>query len=168
MLLYRQYHRQLNAYCTALTNNADDAKDLMSSVIEIAFTRFHELREVSKFKYFLFGVASRLVNNERRKMSAKVFVSEETLHQVKDPRESADAVADHFYLHRALQKLSNDMREAVTLFELQGFSIREIAGIQNTNENTVKTRLQRGREKLKELLNPEIKTDQTQIKYGTR
>lgn len=168
MMLYRQYHRQLNAYCTALTNQADDAKDLMSATIEVAFTRFGELREVSKFKYFLFGIASRLVNNERRKKTGKIFVAEEALLQIGDQHHAADAGADHHFLHKALQVLSNEMREALILFELQGFTIKEIADIQKTNDNTVKTRLQRGREKLKQLLDPGTKTDQTQMKYGTR
>lgn len=167
-MLYRQYHRQLNAYCMALTDQQEDARDLMSATIEIAYTRFAELREVSKFKFFLFGIASRLVNNERRKKSTKIFVAEETLHHLKDQHNAADANADHHFLHKALQQLGSDMREALILFELQGFTIKEIAGIQKTNENTVKTRLQRGREKLMELLNPGTTTDKTQMKYGTK
>ncbi len=168
LVLYGQYHRQLNAYCMALTNYEDDAKDLMSATIEIAYTKFHELKDAEKFKYYLFGIASRLINNERRKWSSKIFVAAESLMHLKDQHANADAKADHFFLHRALRQLNNEMREAVTLFELQGFSIREIAEIQGTNENTVKTRLQRGREKLKQLLNPDVEADKTQIKYGTR
>lgn len=168
MLLYRQCHRQLNAYCIALANDREDARDLMSLTIEIAYTKFGELKDEGKFKYYLFGIASRLINNERRKMNAKIFVDTDHIVNIKDLHTGADETIDHYFLHRALQRLSNDMREAIVLFELQGFSIKEIAEIQLTNENTVKTRLQRGREKLKELLNPAINTEKPRIRYGTR
>ena len=168
MQLYAPCHKQLNAYCIALARDRDDALDLMSATIEIAFTKFSELKEEQKFKYFLFGIASRLINNERRKASIKVFVATDYLLNLKDHNQSADAGIDVYYLQRALQQLSSDMREAIILFELQGFSIKEIAEIQNTKENTVKTRLVRGREKLKALLNPETTKENTNLRYGTR
>jgi RNA polymerase sigma-70 factor (ECF subfamily) len=168
MQLYAPCHKQLNAYCIALAKDREDALDLMSATIEIAFTKFSELKEAQKFKYFLFGIASRLINNERRKASAKIFVVTDYLLNIKDNNHHADAGIDTYYLQKALQKLNTDMREAIVLFELQGFSIKEIADIQNTNENTIKTRLLRGREKLKALLNPETTKENTNLKYGTR
>lgn len=168
MLLYEQCHKQLNAYCIALTNNRDDASDLMSATIEIAFTKFERLKVEDKFKYFLFGIASRITNNERRKMSTKIFVAAEALLYIKDQQHTAEITADYYYLHKALQKLNTEMRDAIVLFELQGFSIKEIAEIQNTNDNTIKTRLLRGREKLKALLNPETTKENTSLKYGSR
>lgn len=168
MQLYAPCHKQLNAYCIALAKDREDALDLMSATIEIAFTKFSELKEEQKFKYFLFGIASRLINNERRKASDKVFVATDYLLNINDNNHRADAGIDSYYLQKALQKLNTDMREAIVLFELQGFSIKEIAEIQNTNENTIKTRLVRGREKLKALLNPETTKENTNLKYGTR
>ena len=153
MQLYAPCHKQLNAYCIALAKDREDALDLMSATIEIAFTKFSELKEAQKFKYFLFGIASRLINNERRKASAKIFVVTDYLLNIKDNNHHADAGIDTYYLQKALQKLNTDMREAI---------------VQNTNENTIKTRLLRGREKLKALLNPETTKENTNIKYGTR
>jgi RNA polymerase sigma factor (sigma-70 family) len=55
-------------------------------------------------------------------------------------------------LYEAMNELPRAQREAISLFEISGFSIKEVAEIQGTNENTVKTRLRRGRDKLSELL----------------
>ena len=69
MLLYKQYHRQLNAYCIALTNTRDDAKDLMSATIEIAYTKFNELKEEDRVKIseYARALSSMRVQEEKRK-----------------------------------------------------------------------------------------------------
>jgi RNA polymerase sigma-70 factor (ECF subfamily) len=126
----------------------------MGSTLEIAFKKFETLKDRSKFKYFIFGIASRITNNERRKWSNKIFVSDDNLNKQRSTIQDSDQSADYFFLHQALQQLKQSTREAIVLFELEGFSIKEIAEIQNTNENTVKTRLSRGRAELKAILNP--------------
>lgn len=138
----------------ALSKNEDDAKDLMGNTLEIAFKKFETLKDRSKFKYFIFGIASRITNNERRKWSNKIFVSDANLNKQISTIQDSDQGADYYFLHQALQQLKQSTREAIVLFELEGFSIKEIAEIQNTNENTIKTRLSRGRAELKAILNP--------------
>ena len=138
----------------ALSKSEDDAKDLMGNTLEIAFKKFETLKDRTKFKYFIFGIASRITNNERRKWSNKTFVSDANLNMQISTIQDSDQSADYYFLHQALQQLKQSTREAIVLFELEGFSIKEIAEIQNTNENTIKTRLSRGRAELKGILNP--------------
>jgi RNA polymerase sigma-70 factor (ECF subfamily) len=54
-----------------------------------------------------------------------------------------------------------EQREAIILFEIAGFSIKEIVVIQNASESAVKQRLKRGREKLVEIL-----TYESSLKMG--
>jgi RNA polymerase sigma factor (sigma-70 family) len=61
-------------------------------------------------------------------------------------RETKEAV------HRALQKLSPDLREAVILRDLQDMDYREIATVLRVPEGTVKSRINRGRAELARLL----------------
>lgn len=157
MTCYKSNHRQLNAYCLAISNNLDDAKDLMSNTLEIAFKKFETLKDKTQFKYYLFAIASRLRNNEKRKSLNKTFVSEEFLMNISHKENETDRLVDLHFLHQALQSIDTESREALILFEIEGFSIKEIAEIQNLNENTIKSRLSRGREKLKTVLNPDYK-----------
>jgi len=55
-------------------------------------------------------------------------------------------------LSKAIQTLPEEMRAAVVLRDVQGFSYEEIASILSTNVGTVKSRISRGREKLREIL----------------
>ena len=57
---------------------------------------------------------------------------------------------------QALFQLPHKYREVLILHYYADYSIKEIAHILKTNENTVKTRLKRAREKLKPLLQEEV------------
>ena len=55
-------------------------------------------------------------------------------------------------LHRAIQQLRLEYREAICLHYLEGLSVKEISDVLGRNENTVKIHLARGREKLRKFL----------------
>ena len=55
-------------------------------------------------------------------------------------------------LHTAIQQLRLEYREVICLHYLEGLSVTDIAAILGRNENTVKTHLARGREKLRKFL----------------
>ncbi len=65
---------------------------------------------------------------------------------------SADSSFEHQSLYLALRTLPPKERSAITLFYLNGYSIKEIATITETSEDAVKKQLSRGRDKLKERL----------------
>ena len=52
------------------------------------------------------------------------------------------------FLHQALALLPDAQREAVILFEISGFNLKEVAEIQEASLSAVKQRLKRGRERL--------------------
>jgi RNA polymerase sigma-70 factor (ECF subfamily) len=73
---------------------------------------------------------------------------------------------DLHLLHLALDKLSEKEKEGIILFEISGFSIKEIAEIQQESESAIKTRLSRSRQKLKQILEdevPELSTKKTPL-----
>ena len=55
-------------------------------------------------------------------------------------------------LHKAIQQLRLEYREAICLYYLEGLSVKDISVILGRNENTIKTHLARGREKLRKFL----------------
>ena len=61
-------------------------------------------------------------------------------------------------LERAIAELPEDMRAAVVLRDIQGLAYDEIASALNVNVGTVKSRISRGRERLREKLSahPEL------------
>jgi RNA polymerase sigma-70 factor (ECF subfamily) len=65
---------------------------------------------------------------------------------------AADSSFEHQDLYLALRTLPPKERSSITLFYLNGYSVKEIAQITETSEDAVKKQLSRGRDKLKERL----------------
>ena len=62
---------------------------------------------------------------------------------------AADSSFEHQDLYLALRTLPPKERSAITLFYLNGYSIKEIAAITDASQDAVKQQLSRGRDKLK-------------------
>ena len=65
---------------------------------------------------------------------------------------TADNAFEHQELYLALRTLPPKERSAITLFYLNGYSIKEVAVITETSEDAVKKQLSRGRDKLRQEL----------------
>ncbi|WP_289291998.1 RNA polymerase sigma factor, partial [Sporofaciens musculi] len=66
--------------------------------------------------------------------------------------DKADVPRDDREFYRLIGELNEDYRTIFLLYYGEGFHTREIAQILEVNENTVKSKLRRGREKLKQVL----------------
>ncbi|MBR4515850.1 MAG: sigma-70 family RNA polymerase sigma factor, partial [Bacteroidaceae bacterium] len=67
--------------------------------------------------------------------------------------QAEDGGEHHQDLYLALSTLPPKERSAITLFYLNGYSIREIAAITEASQDAVKQQLSRGRETLRKTLN---------------
>ena len=65
---------------------------------------------------------------------------------------SAESSMKVQFLHWCLSHLPDTQKEALVLYEIVGFSVREIAISLTVSEENVKKRLSRGRKKLKEIV----------------
>ncbi len=149
-------------FSLGLTSDPDEAADLMSDTIIAAQKSFRNLRSEQAFKSFLFTIAHRLYRRRtwRRRIFGKL---EEAAHIQADlARESR---YDLELLLAVLSTLPEKQREAILLFDISGFSIEEIQGIQGGSISAVKVRLFRGRETLRKKLleDPQRETPSTPL-----
>jgi RNA polymerase sigma-70 factor (ECF subfamily) len=63
-----------------------------------------------------------------------------------------DVMLDITFLRQSMNELSDDYKETLVLFEIEGFSRKEISHILGVSEETIKSRLFRARKKLAELM----------------
>ena len=167
--IVHQYHRRIYNLCYRFAGSADDAQDLTQEVF-IKMYRTLGSYDVDRgaFQTWVTTVTRNLlVDHFRRSKQDRVTDSldvptsehEDAMplsERIEDKgpapdanvqsRETRDAV------HRALQKLSPELREAVVLRDLQDMDYREIAAVLRVPEGTVKSRINRGRAELARLL----------------
>lgn len=148
LALLEPVHQSLSDYCRAMQHNQHDAEDLLSDTLLVAFENLDKLRDRSAFRSYLFGIACRLSKKRFRNEKKKGVWNEEQMQNNASNLPSPDSLPDVKVLYSALNELPEKQKEALVLFEISGFSIREIAAIQNSSESAIKQRLKRGREKL--------------------
>jgi RNA polymerase sigma-70 factor, ECF subfamily len=144
--------QKLERYASAMARNREDARDLVSETILIAYQNFESIKKRESFMYYLFTIASRL--HRRRLWKSRIFSPLEVDKTENFPSlsSSPESGADVHFLYAALDKLPDKQREAIVLFELSGFSIEEVRQVQGGTLSGVKSRLKRGREQLTALL----------------
>lgn len=160
MELYTPNHNRFERFCKARVYGEMDYKDLMHDTVVIAFQKFDASSESAGFLSFLFGIAIRvLANNKRRK-------DKDAIHQ--DLIKRGDVFYDHNVqkeeieqLYSALNELPEIQKESIILFEIVGYSIKEIAALHQVSENVVKQRLFRGRNQLKVILTRQLEIIKT-------
>ncbi|MEO8100685.1 MAG: RNA polymerase sigma factor [Acidobacteriota bacterium] len=111
-------------------------------------------RTRGSLRTFLFGVTRHLVYRQWRNSQRLVPVDglfEDELGSYSPDLTSGSTAT---IVREAVQALPALQREAVLLFEYEGFTLEEIASIANVDVGTVKSRLHRAREKLRQVLAP--------------
>jgi len=149
--LYQQSHARLTRYVQSVVYNKDDVKDIISETVLKVYERFELIEKRESFIYYLFKTASRLITLLHKKNNRFTEYDEETLLIAATDIDTAKTleVKD---LYKALSRLSLPVREAIVLFEIEGFSQEEICSIQGGTLSGVKSRISRGRETLKKLI----------------
>lgn len=158
MGLYSKSHIRLTRYVQAAVYDTDDAKDIINETILRAYEKFETLEKKESFIYYLFKTASRLITALHKRKHRYTTYDEELIGTGLNTDIHTASNFTVKELYQALSQLSLPTREAIILFEIEGFSQEEICRIQGGSLSGVKSRISRGRAVLKKIL-----TDTDQI-----
>lgn len=131
---------------TLLHEDADCADAIQEAIVK-AFTKIDTLREPAYAKTWLIRILMNECYALMRKNRHTISLEE----QEWNPPTSEEA-HDYSDLYEAISSLPKDTAITVTLYYLEGYSIREVAELLDSNESTIKSRLSRARKKLRSVL----------------
>lgn len=130
--------------------NDDDVNEAVQETIIKAYSSIKKIREEKYFKTWIIKILINQCNNIYKKNKKNDYIEcEETIKEDKDSLKQKINDLDFFIL---IKNLNYDERIAVTLFYLDGLSIKEISKILKQPNGTIKTRISRARKKIKNLL----------------
>ena len=153
--LLEPIHKQAVATARRLCRSSAEGDDLFQDTVLRAFEKLHTLRDESKFRSWFYAT---LLSRHRTRMRASFWrrwIPWETAFPDglepagEDGTEWGIRAGGAARARRALESLPVDQRQAIVLFDLDGFSIEEVARMQRASVPAVKSRLARGRERLR-------------------
>jgi RNA polymerase sigma-70 factor, ECF subfamily len=150
------YLPNLRAFAVSLCGNADLADDIVQEALLKAWSHLSSFTEGTNLRAWLFTILRNTYYSHlrRRRNDAAVSLDDDAALAVAHPPEQLPWM-DTKDLAKALGELSPDQREAIILVGAEGFSYEETAEIMGTAVGTVKSRVNRARNRLLELLEPQ-------------
>ena len=152
MSYYEPVHARFERFCKARVYGEMDFKDLMHDTLVVAYEKFDKVQHADTFLYYLFGITIRLLANANRKKQALLTRDGDLLSLELTVRNLSEQQFEHEQLYAALALLPEIQKESLVLYEISGFSVKEIAKIHECTEDAVKQRLSRGRKTLIQIL----------------
>jgi RNA polymerase sigma-70 factor (ECF subfamily) len=149
----------LRAFAISLSGNPDRADDLVQDTLVKAWTHLDRFQEGTNLNAWLFTILRNTFFSDHRKRSREVEDVDGiyTSRLVTVPEQAGHMDLGDF--RTALMKLPEDQREALLLVGAQGFAYEEAAQICGCAVGTIKSRVNRARVRLAELLSFEDITD---------
>ncbi len=157
--LAAENERQVYTVCFHMMGNREDAQDCAQETMLRAFRAFDSFRGDASFSTWITRIAMNVCTDALRKRRNAVSLDALREEQGFDPPDAAPTAYARMeekerlrLLRQALSLLPPDMREMIVLRDMQGKSYDEIAEILNLPLGTVKSRINRAREKLSAVL----------------
>ena len=151
--LFDEHFDAVTGYAMRRTSPAD-AADVVAETMLIAWRRIGEVPAPPATRAWLYGVARRVLANQRRGATRRVALSQrlafdlEAMRATRTPDHAA-AYAQNDRTRRALDALNDEDRELLLLSAWEGLSPAEIAVVFGIPAATARTRLHRARARLR-------------------
>ena len=143
----------LRRYARALTRNAEQADDLVQDCLERVLSRRHLWNEDGNTRAWLFTIMHNIHANDTRRRGSRpvsVPIDDQDGHHARPA--SQDSRIAGLELAAALERLPEEQRQVILLVALEGMSYGEVAETVGVAQGTVMSRLSRGRERLRRLM----------------
>lgn len=146
--------QEMYRVAASLLRNEHDRQDAVQECIWKGWKNLPRLRDETLFRAWLMRILINECKSIGRRAAREVVMAETA-----DQAACGDAYAQRLRdeaLHSAVMALPPKLRLAVTLYYMDGFSLRETARALRVPEGTVKSRLDQARKKLKSSLEGEV------------
>ncbi|NOU01090.1 MAG: RNA polymerase sigma factor RpoE [Gallionella sp.] len=170
-LLVTKYQRKLGRLISRFVRDPGEVEDVTQEAFIKAYRALPTFRGDSAFYTWLYRIGintakNHLLANKRRAPTSTPFDAEESesfeeaslLREVNTPENELMSKQVVDVVQRSLQQLPEDLRNALTLREIEGLSYEEIASAMNCPVGTVRSRIFRAREAVAENLRPLLET----------
>jgi RNA polymerase sigma-70 factor (ECF subfamily) len=150
--LYGNYHQRLSRLLTRMSVRREDIEEVVNDTFWVVWTKAGEFRGASQLSTWIIGIAYRRALNALRRAKLRPVADHEFDEDSVSVESTEKDETNQQWLALGLERLPVEQRMALELTYTLGHSCEEVAAILDCPVNTVKTRLFRARETLKQVL----------------
>jgi len=167
--LIKDYKKTAYNIAFGVLRNVEDAEDASQEALIKVYKSIQNFNMQSSFKSWMYRiVVNTCIDFKRKKNINAVSIDEnidlggnkEFKREIADDSNNPDALVEQNFNNKlikdAVNKLEDDFKMIIILRDIQGFSYIEISEMLSCNLGTVKSRLNRARKNLKEILKNEF------------
>jgi len=166
--LITEYKKIAYNIALRILKNKEDAEDISQEALIKVFRSINQFNMMSSFKTWLYRIVVNTCLDFKRTQKALVISVDQPIQSghneffvdIQDDRPSPEEIAQSKQTQKVIvdtiDKLEEDFRNVIILRDINGFSYEEISEILSCNIGTVKSRISRGRQRLKEMLETKI------------
>lgn len=150
-LLYNRYKKRLYNFILRLSGDSMVAEDITQNVFLKLYENFDKLKDPESANFWIFRSARNEYYNYYNKNKRNIEITEPLLNSEKDEFELESYIElkeMKAIVLNELNKMAYDQKEVYLLKEYGGLSYKEIANTLEIDENLVKSRLYKVRQKL--------------------
>lgn len=147
-LLEPLHHRAL-AFARSIARSRADGDDLFQEALVRALAKLDGLREDRAFRGWLYRVIISVHRNRYRRAFWQRLLP--LTHEPASETALDETLGAAERARTALASLAHEQREAIVLHDIEGWRVEEIAELEGTSVSAIKSRLSRGRERLRDV-----------------
>jgi RNA polymerase sigma-70 factor (ECF subfamily) len=161
-LLIRRHERRVFGLLLRMLGNVQEAEDVAQETFLNLHRHGHRFRSQSRFSTFLYRVAVNAALNRRRSLGRRrartealerrQLAGDDLPSSPRDPEDSAAGAQVQARVQREVVSLPPHLRIPLVLFDIEGLSYSDVASVLQVAEGTVKSRIHRARQALRERL----------------
>ena len=158
--LMGMHEKRMYAVALRMCGNREDAQDCLQEAMLRVYRAIGGFKGQSSFGTWVYRITMNTCLDELRRKKNKQNVSFDNLldqgwspaDDSASPEKKVMQIEMRKSISTSIQELPEDMRSAIIMRDIHGYSYDEIADILGVNVGTIKSRISRGREKLREKL----------------
>jgi len=154
--LYRLYAKAMFNISLRITNNRDDAEDVLQEAFVSAFKNISSYKGTASFGAWLKRIVINKALNFIKKSRVEVVPIEDHEHYENDAEaDFGEMNIEVEQIKRALKQLQDGYRLVFSLYLLEGYDHLEIGQILGISESTSKSQFNRSKKKIREIIRKE-------------
>jgi RNA polymerase sigma-70 factor, ECF subfamily len=147
-------HRAAARTARRLAGADGEGDDVFQEAVIRAHERLDSLRDEARFRSWFFAILLSIHRSRRRRAFWRRFLPiDDAFVEGREPAAMPQRGEDEWQrarrISQALSRIPAVQREAIVLHDVEGFSVEEIAAMQRVSRSAVKSRLSRGRDRLR-------------------